>query len=74
VQRPDQVRDQLRQRADEQVSTYRDPYVDRPDGTLTVEGCELRVRVIETEHDTRAILTYKVASRSSARTDRSTGP
>jgi adenylate cyclase class 2 len=39
VQRPDQVRDQLRQRADKQVSTYRDTYFDRPDGTLTAEGC-----------------------------------
>jgi adenylate cyclase class 2 len=41
LQPPDQVRDQLRQRADEQVSTYRDTYFDRPDGTLTAERCEL---------------------------------
>jgi adenylate cyclase class 2 len=42
VQCPGQVRDQLRQRADEPVSTKQDTYFDRPDGTLTAEVVSCR--------------------------------
>ena len=35
VNDPGRLRERLRQRADEELSTYRDTYYDRPDGSLT---------------------------------------
>lgn len=59
VRDPGHVRDQLGRRADEQVDVYHDTYFDQPDRALTRDGRELRVRVIESENGTRAVLTYK---------------
>lgn len=59
VRDPGGVCDLLRNRSVEQVETYHDAYFDRPDRTLTDEGRELRVRVIDAEDGSRAVLTYK---------------
>ncbi|MBA9003935.1 class IV adenylate cyclase [Thermomonospora cellulosilytica] len=59
VRDPEGLRARLRERADEELSVYRDTYYDRPDGTLTGEGRELRVRVVETGGVRRTVLTYK---------------
>lgn len=59
VRKPDRVRDLLRNRSTERVEIYVDTYFDRPDGTLTDDGRELRVRVIDGEDGSRAVLTYK---------------
>lgn len=56
---PAALRARLRALAQEETSLYRDTYYDRPDHTLTDEGRELRVRVVETAGTRRAILTYK---------------
>lgn len=61
VREPEHVRELLAQRATGETSTYRDVYFDAPDGSLTAEDRELRVRVIETEGDTTAIMTVKGA-------------
>jgi adenylate cyclase, class 2 len=59
VRDADALREELRRRADEEISVYRDTYYDLPDGTLTADGRELRVRIVETAGVRRAILTYK---------------
>ncbi|WP_131740348.1 class IV adenylate cyclase [Actinomadura roseirufa] len=59
VRDPEDLRRLLRRRADEELSTYRDTYYDRTDGTLTGEGRELRVRVIDQAGTRRTLLTYK---------------
>jgi adenylate cyclase class 2 len=59
VRDPDRIRDRLRQRADEEISVYRDAYYDHPAEMLTHGGRELRVRVIESDDGRRAVLTYK---------------
>lgn len=59
VREPEALRQRLRRLADEERSTYRDTYYDRPGGDLTAEGRELRVRVIETGETRRTVLTYK---------------
>src|ERR1051325_6724242 len=56
---PAVLRARLRELAEEEVSVYRDTYYDRPDGALTAEGRELRVRIIETKGHRRSVLTYK---------------
>lgn len=61
VRDPDRVRDRLRDRADERVEVYQDTYYDRPDRTLDAQGRELRVRLIESQSGTRALVTYKGA-------------
>ena len=48
VREPDALRGRLRRLADEERSTYRDTYYDRPGRDLTAEGRELRVRVVDT--------------------------
>jgi adenylate cyclase class 2 len=59
VREPDALRERLRRLADEERSTYRDTYYDRPGHDLTAVGRELRVRVIETGEMRRTVLTYK---------------
>lgn len=59
VRDPEALRAALRQRAEEELSIYQDTYYDRPDGSLTAEGRELRVRVIERSGTRRTRLTYK---------------
>lgn len=59
VREPGAVRGRLRRLADEERSTYRDTYYDRPGRDLTDDGHELRVRVIETGAVHRTVLTYK---------------
>jgi adenylate cyclase class 2 len=59
VSEPEALRGRLRQLADEERSTYRDTYYDRPGRDLTAEGRELRIRVIETGEMRRTVLTYK---------------
>ncbi|MCW2919738.1 MAG: uncharacterized protein JWN52_7806 [Actinomycetia bacterium] len=59
VSDPDGLRAQLRRRADEEISVYRDTYYDRPGRELTTEGRELRVRVVETAGRRRTLVTYK---------------
>lgn len=59
VHDPAALRDRLRRLASEELSLYRDTYYDWPGRELTVQGRELRVRVMETSGVRRAILTYK---------------
>lgn len=59
VREPDALRGRLRRLADEERSTYRDTYYDRPGRDLTAEGRELRVRVVDTGATRRTVLTYK---------------
>ena len=59
VREPDALRGRLLRLADEERSTYRDTYYDRPGRDLTKDGRELRVRVIETGGICRTLLTYK---------------
>jgi adenylate cyclase class 2 len=59
VREPDALRERLRRLADEERSTYRDTYYDRPGRDLTAAGRELRVRVIEAGELRRTVLTYK---------------
>jgi adenylate cyclase, class 2 len=59
VRDPDALRNRLRSLAAEEVSVYHDTYYDTPDRSLTGSGRELRVRVIETGGERRAVLTYK---------------
>jgi adenylate cyclase, class 2 len=59
VRDPEALRDRLRRLASEEISLYRDTYYDRPGRDLTLEGRELRVRVMETSGVRRAVLTYK---------------
>ncbi|WP_207944936.1 class IV adenylate cyclase [Actinomadura rubrisoli] len=66
VRDPGALRERLRGRAPEEVSTYWDIYYDRPDGSLTSEGRELRLRVIDRSSTRRALLTYKEAAVDSA--------
>jgi adenylate cyclase class 2 len=59
---PDTVRAALWARTNGEMSTYRDTYYDWPDRRLTRAGRqELRVRVIETDHGARCVLTFKGA-------------
>ena len=53
------LRDRLRRLASEEISVYRDTYYDRPGRELTVQGRELRLRIIDTGDRRRAVLTYK---------------
>lgn len=62
VRDPDAVAGKLRELADEQPEIYRDVYFDRPDGSITDADQELRVREIESENGTRALLTFKDAA------------
>jgi adenylate cyclase, class 2 len=59
VREPEALRERLRRLADEERSTYRDTYYDRPGRDLTAEGRELRLRVIEAGEMRRTVLTYK---------------
>lgn len=59
VRDPEGLRARLRRRAEEEISVYRDTYFDRPEGALTAEGRELRIRIVETGNGRRSILTYK---------------
>jgi adenylate cyclase class 2 len=59
VREPESLLARLRRLADEERSTYRDTYYDRPGRDLTADGRELRVRVIETGEMRRTVLTYK---------------
>jgi adenylate cyclase, class 2 len=59
VRDPAALRGRLRRLASEELSVYRDTYYDRPGRELTVQGRELRVRVMETSGVRRAVLTYK---------------
>jgi adenylate cyclase class 2 len=59
VREPDALRGRLRRLADEERSTYRDTYYDRPGHDLTDADRELRVRVVETDELRRTVLTYK---------------
>ncbi|WP_190813113.1 class IV adenylate cyclase [Saccharopolyspora pogona] len=56
---PETVRARLRERAEEQVQTYRDRYFDWPSGSLDGQGYEVRVRVVETATTTTTVLTFK---------------
>jgi adenylate cyclase class 2 len=66
VRDPEALRDRLRRLASEEISLYRDTYYDRPGRDLTLEGRELRVRVMETSGVRRAVLTYKEPAADSA--------
>ncbi|MFC5748901.1 class IV adenylate cyclase [Actinomadura rugatobispora] len=59
VRDPEGLREQLRKRAEEEPSVYRDTYYDRVDGSLTAEGRELRMRVVDRSGTRQTILTYK---------------
>ncbi|MFI0357927.1 class IV adenylate cyclase [Actinomadura sp. 9N407] len=59
VRDPEGLRRQLRERAEEEIGVYQDTYYDRADGSLTAEGRELRVRVVDRNGARRTILTYK---------------
>ena len=58
----DAVAAKLRDLAEEHPETYRDVYFDRQDGSITAADQELRVREIESETGTRALLTFKDAT------------
>jgi adenylate cyclase class 2 len=53
------LRGRLRARGAEESCVYRDTYYDRADGSLTSEGRELRVRVVESDGARHTVLTYK---------------
>ncbi|SDX65862.1 adenylate cyclase, class 2 [Saccharopolyspora shandongensis] len=59
VSDPETIRARLRERAEEQVQTYRDRYFDWPSGSLDRQGYEVRVRVVETAATTTSVLTFK---------------
>lgn len=56
---PDEVRERLRERADERVQIYRDRYFDWPSGSLDGQGYEVRLRSIDTDSVTTTVLTFK---------------
>ncbi|GGM44644.1 hypothetical protein GCM10012275_14620 [Longimycelium tulufanense] len=56
------VRDTLEKRAPGEPSVYRDTYFDWPDGSLSADDRELRVRVVENQGGTHVLLTYKTAA------------
>ena len=62
VRDPEQLREQLGKLAAGENSTYHDTYYDWPGGQLTSAGRELRLRVVETAGQQRALLTYKEAA------------
>ena len=66
VRDPGALRDRLRRLASEEISLYRDTYYDRPGRDLTMEGRELRVRVMDTSGVRRAVLTYKESAADAA--------
>lgn len=53
------LREELRRRAEEKISVYRDTYYDWPGQTLTADGRELRVRTVEAGDGAQPTLTYK---------------
>lgn len=59
VSDPETVRARLRERAEEQVQTYRDRYFDWPSGSLDGQGYEVRLRVVETATTSTTQLTFK---------------
>ncbi|MFI6578395.1 class IV adenylate cyclase [Nocardiopsis sp. NPDC050513] len=59
VDDPEQVLAALRERALGEEAVYRDIYYDLPDRSLTAQGRELRVRVIERSGSERVVFTYK---------------
>lgn len=60
VRNPNQVHRLLSERAKGLRSTYADRYFDRPDGQLTAQDRELRVRTVTDDAgDVRVVLTYK---------------
>ncbi|MFD0686826.1 class IV adenylate cyclase [Actinomadura fibrosa] len=59
VREPDALRTRLRERGEEEIDVYRDTYYNSPDGSLTREGRELRVRIIDRSGTRRTLLTYK---------------
>jgi adenylate cyclase class 2 len=59
VAKPEQVLELLRGQAEEEIAVYRDTYYDLPDHSLTAQGRELRVRVIERADQQRVVFTYK---------------
>jgi len=62
VRNPDHVRKALTMLSHEQVSVYRDTYLDLPDHSLDSAGRELRIRLTEQADSTRCVLTYKDAA------------
>lgn len=59
----------LNHRSTAEASIYRDTYYDWPDSTLENNGRqELRVRIIETDHTSRVLFTYKGAMLDAAST------
>lgn len=59
VNDPEGVLVALRERASGEEAVYRDVYYDLPDRSLTEQGRELRVRVIEHDGSERVVFTYK---------------
>lgn len=59
VNDPEGVLVALRERAPGEEAVYRDVYYDLPDRSLTAQGRELRVRVIERGGSERVVFTYK---------------
>jgi adenylate cyclase class 2 len=59
VRDPEHVKAELDKRAHGRPEVYHDVYYDDPDGSLTREDRELRVRTVHSRDDTRALLTYK---------------
>jgi len=59
---PESLRSRLASRAAGEPSVYRDTYYDAPDGSLSVGGRELRLRVRESADRVRCVLTYKGAA------------
>ncbi len=59
VDDPEQVLAALRECAPGEEAVYRDVYYDLPDRSLTAQGRELRVRVIERDGSEQVVFTYK---------------
>ncbi|MFC5180316.1 class IV adenylate cyclase [Actinomadura harenae] len=59
VRDPEALHIRLRELARGETSVYRDTYYDEPDGSLTREGRELRLRSIDRSGTRQTLLTYK---------------
>lgn len=61
VREPEQLLERLEQYTPGRPEVYQDTYYDDPEGTLSREDRELRVRTVHGQDDTRSVLTYKGA-------------
>jgi adenylate cyclase, class 2 len=56
---PQAVRQRLRELTTGVVEVYQDTYFERPGGSFGADGCELRVRTVESAQGVRHLLTFK---------------